>query len=130
MAITNETTTNADATPSVSQKIAFCAPVLPGMEDAHRQEMAATQSGASAADHRASRRRAGITVEKAWHQETPDGTLAIVYIEADDMEAAFESLATSADPYDVAFREHVTRIHGIDLTEKFPPPEPILDWSA
>ena len=77
----------------------------------------AAERGNRRDQHAASRHKAGITAERAWHQETPDGTLAIVYIEAVDMDAAFGHLATSEDPYDVAFRDHVTRIHGIELTD-------------
>lgn len=128
MAITDETTTRADQTPSATQKIAFCVPVLPGMEEQHRRDMASAERGEMRDQHSASRRRAGITAEKAWHQETPDGTIGIVYIEADDVPAAFEAMATSDDPYDVGFREHVTRINGIDLTEEFPPPDLLIDW--
>ncbi len=129
MAITDESTSTADDLSVVTQKIAFCTPVLPGLEDAHRQDMAAA-SGDRREQHTESRRRAGITLERAWHQETPDGTLAIVYIEAADLEKVFGVMATSEDPYDVDFRESVQRIHGIDLTGEFPFPDLLLDWTA
>lgn len=130
MAITQTTTARTDASPSTTTKIAFCVPVVPGMEAEHRQDMAAAQGGDKRDQHTASRHRAGITVEKAWHQETPDGTLGIVYIEADDLGDAFRFLATSQDPYDAWFRDHAKRINGVDLTEEFPLPELVLDWNS
>jgi hypothetical protein len=36
----------------------------------------------------ASRKRLGITREAAWHQETPNGTAAVVHLEADDLGTA------------------------------------------
>ena len=46
-----------------------------------------------------------MTREAVWHQKTPDGaTLAIVLLEADDVEAAFGRLATSDAPFDQRFR--------------------------
>lgn len=130
MAITQTTTAGSDAAPSATTTIAFCVPVLPGMEAEHREDMAAAEHGDKRDQHTASRRRAGITVEKAWHQETPDGTLGIVYIEADDLGDAFRSFATSQDPYDAWFRDHAKRINGVDLTEEFPLPELVLDWTS
>lgn len=130
MTVTNETTTDEPAARSATTKTAFTAPILPGMADAHRQGMAAAENGEAADAHSASRRRAGISKEQVWHQDTPDGSIAIVYIEAADMAAAFESLATSDDPYDREFRGHVAAIHGIDLTEDFELPELLLDFSA
>ncbi|NNC74194.1 MAG: hypothetical protein HKN93_01660 [Acidimicrobiia bacterium] len=128
MAITQAKNVSTDAPPSTTTKIAFCVPVLPGMEAEHRVDMAAAEGGDKEDLHTASRRRAGIRVEKAWHQGTPDGTLGIVYIEADDLDEAFRSLATSDDPYDAWFRDHAKRINGVDLSKGFALPELMLDW--
>jgi len=114
----------------MSQAIAFAAPLLPGKTDADREALAAAQSGAGKADHEASRRRAGITREAVWLQSTPDGDVAVVLIEAEDVGAALGALATSQEPYDVAFRDHIKDVHGMDLSEGFPPPEQLLDFRA
>ena len=51
-----------------------------------------------------------------WHQATPDGTVAVVYLEADDIPAAMQAMATS-DPFDQRFRQLLKEVRGIDLTE-------------
>ncbi len=38
--------------------------------------------------------------------------------------------ATSEEPFDRWFRDHVREVHGVDLTAGFPPPEQILDYRA
>jgi hypothetical protein len=46
-----------------------------------------------------------VTREAVWHQRTPDGaTLAIVLLEADDVEAAFGHIVASDAPFDRRFR--------------------------
>ena len=109
--------------------IAFAAPLLPGKSMQDRESMSIVQ-GERRAAYEASRQRLGITREAGWLQQTPNGDLAIVYIEADDLEAAFAGLATSQDPFDVWFREHVREVHGINLEDGFPPPEQLLDYQA
>jgi len=114
----------------MSQSIAFAAPLLPGKTEADREALASAQSGESRTAHEESRRRAGITREAVWLQSTPDGDVAVVLIEADDVAAALGALATSQEPYDVAFRDHIKDVHGMDLSEGFPPPAQVLDFKA
>ena len=54
--------------------------------------------------------------------------IAVVYLEADDLHAAFEGLGSSEEPFDVWFRGHVRDVHGIDLAQGFPPPEQAVDF--
>jgi hypothetical protein len=49
--------------------------------------------------------------------------VAVVYLEADDIAAAMQMMATSDDPFDRRFRELLKEVHGIDLTEGGPAPE-------
>ncbi len=112
------------------QSIAFAVPYLPGQVDVDREAMQSCVNGERKADHEASRRRHGITREAVSLQHTPDGDLAVVYVEADDLEAAFAGLATSTDPFDQWFRNLVQECHGIDLAQGFPPPELLLDFRA
>jgi len=112
----------------MTQSIAFAAPLLPGKTEADREALASAQSGDSQAAHAESRQRAGITREAVWIQSTPDGDVAVVLIEADDVAGALGALATSQEPYDVAFRDHIKDVHGMDLSEGFPPPEQVLDF--
>ena len=46
----------------------------------------------------------------------------VVYIEADDIEAAMAGLGSSQDPFDVWFREQTREMHGINIEDGFPPP--------
>ena len=110
--------------------IAFAAPLLPGKTDADREALASCASGDRRADHEASRERAGITREAVWIQSTPGGDVAVVVIESDDIQAAMGALATSEEPFDVWFRDHIRDVHGMDLAEESPPPEQILDYRA
>jgi hypothetical protein len=110
--------------------MAFAAPLLPGKTDADREALASFGSGDRRADHEASRKRAGITREAVWIQSTPGGDVAVVVIESPDIQAAMGALATSDDPFDVWFREHILEVHGMDLTEESPPPEQVLDFHA
>ena len=114
----------------MSQAIAFAAPFLPGKADVDREVLESCWHGERRADHEASRRRAGITRESVWIQSTPDGDVGVVLIEADDIPAAMGALATSEEPFDVWFRDHIKEVHGMDLTEESPPPDQVLDYRA
>ena len=110
------------------QAIAFAAPILPGKTQADREAMESCAHGDRQADHEASRQRAGIVREAVWIQSTPGGDVAVVLIEASDIQAAMGSLATSEDPFDRWFRDNIKGAHGMDLAEGFPPPEQMLDF--
>jgi Family of unknown function (DUF6176) len=106
--------------------VAFCAPILPGKEETDRKGFEEVL-GPRREEYDASRRRAGITHEMVWHQQTPDGTVAVVYLEANDIPASMQALATSDDAFDEWFRELVKEVHGIDMTEGGSPPELVLE---
>ena len=108
--------------------IAFAAPLLAGMTQVDRDVMASFQEGERKSDYEDARRRAGITRERVWIQTTPGGDMAIVYLEADDLEAAFTVLGKSDEPFDQWFRDHVQRVHGFSLADEFHVPEQILDF--
>lgn len=110
--------------------VAFAVPIVPGMTDQDREAMRSCTEGERQAAHQASRARHGISREAVWIQSTPQGDLAVVYLEADDLQAAFAGLGSSADPFDVWFRDLVRAIHGINLEDGFPPPEQIVDFHA
>jgi hypothetical protein len=110
--------------------IAFAAPLLPGKTDADREALASCASGSRQSEHRESRQRAGITREAVWIQSTPDGDVAVVVIEADDIPTAMGTMASSAEPFDQWFRDHIMDVHGMDITEESAPPEQVLDFRA
>jgi hypothetical protein len=107
---------------------AFVAPVLPGKAETDRDGMQRFSTGEEKDAYEASRRALGFQREAIWHQETPDGTIAIVVWEADDIEAAFGGIATSDEPFDRQFREFLRDVHGLDVAND-PPPEvrPVID---
>jgi hypothetical protein len=112
------------------QKYAFAVPILPGQEAANRQ-FAAELTGPRRADFEASRQRMGIRGERVWTQATPQGTMSVVYLEADDLGRAFTELATSQDRFDVWWRQQILAMHGIDFSQPLPGPpnELILEFS-
>ena len=76
------------------------------------------------------RRRAGIAREAVWIQSTPNGDFVVVYTHADDLAPPSRRFATSEDPFDRWFREHVRQVHGVALEEVFAPPEQVLDFRS
>jgi hypothetical protein len=112
------------------QAVAFAFPLLSGKTETDRNAMISCWHGDRKADHQASRERHGVTREAVWVQQTPGGDVAVVYIEAKDLAAAFKGMARSEEPFDRWFREHVRDVHGVNLEEGFAPPEQILDYGS
>jgi hypothetical protein len=110
------------------QAVGFVIPILPGKTDEDREAMTSCWHGQRKAAHEASRRHFGIGREGVWIQGTPSGDVAVVYMEADDISAAFKGLGTSEEPFDRWFREYVRNVHGVALEEGMPPPEQVLDY--
>lgn len=110
--------------------IAFTAPLLPGRTEAERRALESCWVGERREAHQDARRRAGITKESVWLQSGPAGDLAVVYLEADDIEAALACLGGSQEPFDRWFREHVRTVHGIDLADGVPPSALLLDFDV
>jgi hypothetical protein len=112
------------------QSVAFAVPLLPGQADAVRIALASCWSGARKEAYQDARRRAGIIREAVWIQPAPGADVAVVYLEADDLAAAFTILGTSAEPFDRWFRDHVRQVHGIAWQEGFTAPELVLDFDT
>jgi len=110
------------------QSVAFAAPLLPGQTEAARVALASCQAGARKEAYQDARRRAGIIREAVWIQPGPGGDVAVVYLEADDLAAAFTILGTSAEPFDRWFRGYLRQVHGLALEDGFPAPELVLDY--
>jgi hypothetical protein len=109
---------------------AFVLPILPGQEETDRRLFAELQ-GARRADYEAAWHRLGVKAERVWHQQTPQGTFAVVYLEADDLDQVFGGLASSDDLFVVWWREQIKTVHGVDLSQPRPGPPnaQIHDWS-
>ncbi len=95
------------------QSVAFAVPLLPGRTEAVRVALASCQDGPRKEAYQDALRRAGIVREAVWIQPSAGGDIAVVYLEADDLVAMTDLLASSAEPFDRWFREHVRNLHGI-----------------
>ena len=109
---------------------AFILPILPGKEETDAlmfERFKSAEKDAFEAWHRS----LGVRRHAVWHQQTPNGTVAIVLLEADDIEGALRGTATSEEPFAQQFRDSVKDVHGVDLA-KDPPPEvvQVIDWKA
>ena len=109
--------------------VGFVVPVQPGKEQADLDWME-EMTGPRREEYEATWRELGVTRHAVWHQQTPDGMVAVVYLEADDVPKAMEAIGTSDDSFNEWFRERVKDVHGIDLkSEAAPQPEQIHDHS-
>ncbi len=108
-------------------RTALVFPVLPG-KDARD---IATEMKSRPREYEQSRRRLGITMERAYLQHTPMGDYVTAYIEADgDLLEKYGKLASSDLDVDRYFVKAVKEIHGVDLTQPMPgaPPETVAAW--
>src|SRR5688500_6212043 len=108
--------------------IGFIAPLLPGKTETDRATMTSCWRGERKEAYERSRKRLGITREAVFIQPTPNGDVAVVYWEADDVGAALTGMATSDDPFDKWYREHIREVHGLNVEDGFPPPEQVMDF--
>jgi hypothetical protein len=110
------------------QNLAFAVLLPPDQTEATVETLTSCWRGARKEAFQDARRRAGIVREAVWIQSAPGAELAIVYLEADDLDIAFTFLKTSADPFDNWFRDHAHHVHGIALEEGFTAPQQLLDF--
>jgi hypothetical protein len=107
-------------------KFAFAVPELPGKDS--RSVPAYCRANIDA--YRASRKRAGIALERVYRMPTPMGTFAIAYVEAaGDFQTTIGTFL-KGDPFDKGFLDRVADVHGFDVTKPppGPPPEVVGDW--
>lgn len=95
---------------------AFSIPVVPGKEDLDRTTLD-EMLGARREEYEAALREAGLSRQVIWHQETPDGTVAVVYVEGDDPEAGVAQFGASDEPLNTWFREQMKDVHGVDISQ-------------
>lgn len=115
---------------TATQLVCFAAPLLPGTTSVDREEMLSCWHGERSDEHTASRRRHRITRESGWIQDTSAGDVAVVLIESPDLSSALLGIATSQEPFDIWFREHLRTVHGLDLAEGMALPEQVLGFRA
>jgi len=109
-------------------EFAFSIPVMPGKEDLDRNTMDELLVERRD-EYEAALRQAGIRRQVVWHQQTPDGTVAVVYVEADDPEAALSKFGSSDEPLNAYFRDRMEEVHGIDISETTPRATKVHDIS-
>jgi hypothetical protein len=73
-------------------------------------------------EHERSRKRMGVVREVASLMETPQGDFVCLFHEGEDLTKAFQTLATSEDPYDVWFREQLVSLYGLTAEMLAGPP--------
>ncbi|MFQ5427115.1 MAG: hypothetical protein ACE5EV_08545 [Gaiellales bacterium] len=106
-------------------------PVLPGREDDARK-FAEEALGSHRRHFEGVQKGTGTSRETWTIQETPAGTVVLVWGEGDDVEAGFEYMATATGEDIEWMRGRIKDVSGIDMTEPDdgPLPDVILDWSA
>lgn len=105
-------------------------PIQTGKEDAARA-FAEETYGARRAGFEEHLARVGITRETWALQETPMGSLMLVWFEG-DVEKSFFDLATNDSEYMTWFRAQVLDVCGVDLAAPpdGPPPVVLIDYRA
>ena len=111
--------------------IAFAVPILPGKTEQWKS-FADEIVGAKRTAFEHSQKELGLTAENWYLQRTPQGDMAIVYMEGDDPAASLAEMGKSKGDFEVWFKEQALEIHGIDFNQPMPGPisEVINEWSA
>ncbi len=105
-------------------------PIQPGKEEDARA-FAAETFGARRPGFEAHLARGGITRETWSLQETPMGSLIVVWFEG-DVEKTFTDLATDDSEFTTWFRARVLDVTGVDMgaPSDAPPPALLIDYQA
>jgi len=105
-------------------------PLLPGKSDTDARRIA-DRFRQQPAEYAESARRLGVTLERAYLQQTPMGNAVVAYLESDgDFASVTKALLDSDLPIDRFFVETMRELHGVDLTKPAgPPPETIGAWT-
>jgi hypothetical protein len=98
---------------------------MPGKEELDRKTMK-EMAGARRAECEAAMRDAGVTRHVVRHQQTPEGTLAVVYMEARD-DAAIGQFGSSDAPFNRWFRDAMKEVHGVNISQPGPPVAKVHD---
>lgn len=106
-------------------EVAFVLPVVPGQEQLDLDTFGEMDSSRHD-EYEQALRSAGIKRHTVWHQKTPDGTFAIVLMEA-DAPAAIGAFATSDGPFNQWFRQQMHEVHGVDIAQSSPDVQMVHD---
>ncbi len=108
-------------------EIVFAIPIVSGEEELDRQTMEEME-GSRRDEYEAAMREAGLRRHAVWHQETPDGVVALVYMEGDDATAGAQRFGSSDAPFNRWFRDKMQQVHGIDISASGPQVDKIHDF--
>ena len=110
--------------------LAFVASILPGKQEAWRRFYQALE-GSRRHQYEEFHKRLRITKELTWLTETPQGDVAILYLEADSPEQILSDLARSNIPFDCWFKEQLVELYGLNVEKQHTTHvnEPIFAWS-
>jgi hypothetical protein len=107
----------------------FTIPIVPGKEGLDRETLD-TMVGSRRDEFEAALREAGLSRQMVWHQQTPDGTVAVVYLEGDDAAAGMQQFSSSDAPFNTWFRDQMKEVHGVDISAGAPQVEKVQDFSV
>jgi hypothetical protein len=107
----------------------FTIPIVPGKEGLDRQTLD-TMVGSRRDEFEGALREAGLRRQMVWHQQTPDGTVAVVYLEGDDAAAGMQQFSSSDAPFNTWFRDQMKEVHGVDISAGSPQVEKVQDFSV
>lgn len=81
-------------------------------------------------EYEQSRRQLGIVRETIHLQHTPQGDVAVLYLEAEDPHRTLRRMGASDSPFDRWFREWFLEAHELDLTHWLPDVEGVFHWQT
>ena len=112
------------------QSITWFTPILPGKLE-EWQSMVEEVNGPRREEIDRLYQNAGVAREVASLMHTPQGDFVCLFHEAEDLAKAFHTIATSQDPFDVWFREHLASVHGLtaEMLQGPPPAEVFFEYT-
>ena len=107
-------------------------PVVPGKSEDDLRSII-KHFEADPAGYWESRRSMGVSLERAYWQQTPMGDFVIAYLETTHptIGEAFAAAAQDQTPMGKVFAAHVLEVHGVDLSHppEGPAPEIVAEWA-
>ena len=111
-------------------ELALAVPVAPGKREL-LENLARVIMGPRRTEFDASRERLNITAEHWFVQSTPQGDIAISYIEAEDPRKVWQEWLGSTDPFDVWVKGQIAEFSGVSLDRgslESEWPDEVLRW--
>ena len=111
-------------------RVGLVFPVVPGKTEADIRPIA-ERFNAEPEAYFESRRRAGVTLERAYWQHTPMGDFVVAYAESErSVPEVIGAYARGATEIDRFFAATVREVHGVDITQPpaGPAPETVGEW--